>query len=128
MQNTSYREVEQLEAPPLETAPQRSGVWLRQLIRRVKLAMSSDNEALLVENKTKLSWRIYQDYHLLGIVDTDEERTFRLIKHGMLNVRPLEGEDVEYLMLSLHDRIRHVRIYRLHLDQQTEVYDMKQVA
>ncbi len=128
MPNTSSPEIEQLEAPPLETAPRRSGGWLRHLIRRVKLALSSDNEALLVENKTKLSWRIYRDYHLLGIVDTDEERTFHLTKHGTLNVRPLEGENVEYLMLSLNDHMHHVRIYKRCLDKETEVYDMKHVA
>jgi hypothetical protein len=88
----------------------------------------SDNEVLLIENKTAVSWRIYRDYHLLGIVDTDEERTFRLVKQGTLNVRPLEGEGVEYLMLALSEGVHHVRIFKRHLDFQTEVYDMKHVA
>ncbi len=128
MLNTAPSEVKQTEAPPLETDPRRSGGWLGHLLRRVKLAMSGDNEALLVENTTKLSWRIYHDYHLLGIVDTDEERTFRLTKHGTLNVRPLEGDNVEYLMLSLNDRIHCVRIYRRQLSKEVEIYDMRHIS
>ncbi len=82
----------------------------------------------MVENTTELAWRIYHDYHLLGIIDAHEERTFRLSKRGTLNVRPLEGENVEYLVLSLNDSMHFVRIYRHHLGKNIEVYDMKHVA
>lgn len=121
-------EVKETERPPLETAPQRSGGWLRHLLRRVRLGFSGDNEALIVENTTQLSWRIYHDYHLLGIIDAHEERTFRLTKHGSLNVRPLDGENVEYLVLSLNNNVHYVRIYRRHLSKEVEVYDMRHVA
>ncbi len=121
-------EVKETERPPLETAPQRSGGWLRRMLRRVRLGFAGDNEALIVENTTQLSWRIYHDYHLLGIIDANEEYTFQLTKRGTLNVRPLEGENVEYLVLSLNDSIHYVRIYRRHLSKEVEVYDMRHVA
>lgn len=127
MLNTTS-EVKETERPPLKTAPQRSGGWLRHLLRRVRLGFSGDDEVLMVENTTQLSWRIYHDYHLPGIIDTNEERTFQLTKHGTLNVRPLEGENVEYLVLSLNDSIQYVRIYRRQLSKEVEVYDMRHVA
>lgn len=128
MLNTATAEVKQKETSAPETAPRRSGGWLRHLLHRVKLAFGGDSNALVVENNTLLSWRIYHDYHLLGIVDAKEERTFQVTKHGTLNVRPLEGESVEYLLLALTDRIHYVRIYRLHLSKEVEVYDMQHVA
>lgn len=127
MLNTTS-EIKETERPPLETAPQRSGGWLRRLLHRTRLRFAGDNEALMVENTTQLSWRIYHDYHLLGIIDANEERTFQLTKRGTLNVRPLEGENVEYLVLSLSDSIHFVRIYRRHLSKDVEVYDMRHVA
>ncbi|GAC1400208.1 MAG: hypothetical protein NVS4B12_00840 [Ktedonobacteraceae bacterium] len=127
MLNTTS-EVKETERPPLETAPQRSGGWLRRLLRRTRLRFAGDNEALMVENITQLAWRIYHDYHLLGIIDANEACTFQLTKRGILNVRPLEGENVEYLVLSLNDTIHYVRIYRRHLSKEVEVYDMQHVA
>ncbi len=121
-------EVKETERPPLKTAPQRSGGWLRHILRRVRLGFSGDSEELIVENTTQLSWRIYHDYHLLGIIDSNEEHTFQLTKCGTLNVRPLGGENVEYLILSLNDRIHYVRIYRRHLSKDVVVYDMRHVA
>ena len=121
-------EVKETERPPLKTAPQRSGGWLRYILRRVRLGFSGDNEALIVENTTQLSWRIYHDYHLLGIIDANEEHAFQLTKRGTLNVRPLDGENVEYLILSLNDSIHYVRIYRRHLSKDVVVYDMRYVA
>ncbi len=121
-------EVKETERPPLQTSPQRSGGWLRRMLRRVRLSFAGDNEALMVENTTQLAWRIYHDYHLLGIIDAHEGRTFRLSKRGTLNVRPMEGENVEYLVLSLNDSMHFVRIYRRHLSREVEVYDMRHVA
>ena len=127
MLNTTS-EVKEIESPPLQTSPRRSGGWLRHLLQRVRLSFSGDNEALIVENTTQLAWRIYHNYHQLGMLDAHEERTFRVNKHGTLNVRPLEGESVEYLVLSLNDSIHYVRIYRRHLSKEVEVYDMRHVA
>src|SRR5579859_2529138 len=108
----------EIDAPPLKTGVQHADGWFRRLQRRIKLALAGDDEHLLVANKTTLSWRIYHNYHLLGIVDADEQYTFRLIKHGSLNVRPATGDgDVEYLMLSLSERIRRVQIYRRHMGE-----------
>ena len=118
--------VERPDAPPLETKPQRSGGWFTRLQQRVRLALNGDDEELTVENKTDVSWRIYRDYHLLGIIDAGEDRTFRLQKHGNLNVHPVaQGDEVEYLVLPLTVRIRHVRIYRRQMAKDLEVYDMR---
>ncbi|HZU66501.1 MAG TPA: hypothetical protein VFA09_04415 [Ktedonobacteraceae bacterium] len=119
-------EVDRPEAPPLETRPQRSGGWLRRLQQRVRLAMGGDDEELIVENMTNVSWRVYHDYHMLGIIDAGESRTFRLQKHGNLNVRPVaEGDEVEYLVLSLTLHVHRVKIYRRQMARDLEVYDMR---
>jgi hypothetical protein len=119
-------EVERPDVLPLETKPRRSGGWFRRLQRRVKLALAGDDEELLVENKTEVSWRVYHDYHLLGIVDAGEGQTYRLQKHGSLSVRPCaDGNAVEYLVLPLTLRVRRVQIYRRHVGKEVEIYDMK---
>src|ERR1700726_865754 len=119
-------EVESPYAPPVETKPQRSGGWFRRLQQRVRLALDGDNEELRVENKTELSWRVYHDYHMLGIIDGGEELMFRLQKHGNLNVRPVDdGNEVEYLVLSLNLRVKRVKIYRRQMAKDLEVYDMR---
>src|SRR5712692_7669918 len=95
-------EVESPDAPPLKTKPQRSGGWFRRLQERVRLALAGDDEELRVDNKTEVSWRVYHDYHLLGIIDAGESRVYRLHKHGNLNVRPgADSSQVEYLVLPL---------------------------
>jgi hypothetical protein len=114
------------EVPPLETSPRRSGGWLRRLQRRVKLAFAGDDEELEVENKTAVSWRVYHDYHQLGIIDAGERLTFHLVKRGSLSVKPsVEGDNVEYLVLPLSLRVRRVQIYRRRMGKELEVYDMR---
>src|ERR1700681_4212116 len=89
-----------------ETSPRRSGGWFRWLQRRVKLALSGDDDELVLENKTLVSWGVYPDYHQLGIMDGGGERTFKLVKHGSLSARPyVEGENIEYLVLPLNQRV-----------------------
>ena len=114
------------DTPPLQTKPQRSGGWFTRLQRRVKLAMGGDDEELLVENNTQVSWRVYHDYHQLGIIDAGESRVFRLQKRGNFSVRPTtDGDDVEYLVLSLTLRVHRVSIYRKHIGKDLEVYDLR---
>ncbi len=118
----------ELEAPPTQTKPERrrSDGWFTHIQRRVKLAMSGDDEELLVANNTTISWHIYHKTHLLGIIDRGETRLFLLQKRGMLNVRPSQESDaVEYLVLDLHSRIERVEIYRRPMGQGVEVYDMR---
>ncbi|QBD77646.1 hypothetical protein EPA93_17245 [Ktedonosporobacter rubrisoli] len=121
---TTLPQREQSEESILETSPQQSGRWLGRMLRRVKLAMEGDDDVLLLQNKTEISWRVYHNYHLLGIVDTREERAFKLSKHGMLNTCPLAGENVDYLVLPLNQRIHRVRIYRRRFSNEVEVYDL----
>ncbi|GAC1384906.1 MAG: hypothetical protein NVS4B7_20780 [Ktedonobacteraceae bacterium] len=118
-------EVERRKMPPLETSPRRSGGWFRRLQQRIKLALAGDDEELILNNETGVSWRVYHNYHQLGIIDGGERRVFHLVKHGSLNARPLEdGEDVEYLILPLSVRIQRVRIYRRRMGKEMEIYDM----
>ena len=113
------------ERLPLETSPRRSGGWLRRLQRRIKLAFAGDDEELVLNNETSVAWRVYHNYHQLGIIDPDEHRVFHLVKHGSLSARPWEeGTEVEYLVLSLSANIRRVRIYRRQMAKDIEVYDM----
>jgi hypothetical protein len=119
-------EVERPDAPPLETKPQRSGGWFRRLQRRVKFGLAGDDEELIIENKTEISWRVYHNYHQLGIIDAHERQVFRLHKHGSLSVRPYtEGDEVEYLVLSLNYDVTRVHIYRRQMGKDVEVYDMR---
>lgn len=124
---TYSTEVEQPGAPPLKTNPRRSdGGWFRRLQRRVKLALAGNDDELRVENKTAISWRVYHNYHQLGIIDAHEQLIFQLDKHGSLSVRPYaDGDDVEYLMLDLTMRIHRVHIYRRRVSREIEIYDMR---
>ena len=119
-------EIELPEAPPVETKPQRTGGWFTRVQHRIRLALAGSDEELMVENRTSVSWRVYHDYHLLGIIDAGEYLIFRLHKHGSLNVRPsAEKEQVEYLVLPLSVQVRRVYIYRRRLNRAIEIYDMR---
>jgi hypothetical protein len=119
-------EIEEPDAPPFETKVRRSGGWFTGIKHRIQLALAGSDEELLLENRTQVSWRVYHNYHLLGIIDADEDLIFRLHKHGSLNVRPCaEQEQVEYLMLHLSVQMRRVYIYRRRLNSEIEVYDMR---
>lgn len=116
----------EVEQPTPETSPRRSGGWFRRLQHRIRLAMRGDDEELMLENSTNVPWRVYHDYHQLGIIDAGEYQLYRLNKRGSLNVRPLaEGDEVEYLVLSLNEHVRFVRIYRRRLEKDVEIYDMR---
>ncbi len=109
-----------------QTSPRRSGGWFRWLQRRVKLALAGDDDELVLENKTGVSWYVYHDYHQLGIIDAREQRTFKLIKHGSLSTRPyVDGENIEYLVLPLNQRVYRICIYQRPMGQAVEVYDMR---
>jgi hypothetical protein len=119
-------EIEEPDAPPRETKARRSGGWFTHIKHRIALALAGSDEELLLENRTQISWRVYHEYHLLGIIDAGEDRVFRLHKHGSLNVRSCtEQEQVEYLMLHLSVQVRRVYIYRRRLNNEIEVHDMR---
>lgn len=111
--------------PPLQTDPRRSGGWFTRLVKRVKLAMAGGDDTLHVDNNTSLAWKIYHNYHLLGIMDPNERRDFQLIKNGSLNIRPTGDEEVEYLLLPLTPQVHRVRIYKRRVDKTVEVYDFR---
>lgn len=118
----------ELEPPPTRTRPerQRSDGWFTRIQRRVKLAMSGDNEELLVVNSTAISWYVYHKFHQLGILDPGETALFRLRKRGNLNARPNLGSDaVEYLVLDLNSAIQRVEIYCRSMGKELDVYDMR---
>ena len=118
--------IPEVEPPPTENRSR--GGWLGRLLRRVRLALGGDDELLLIENATAISWRVYHDYHQLTILDAGEEQVFHLVKHGTLNMRPCsgnEGESVEYLVTPLAVHVQRVRIYRRQLSKELEVYDLR---
>lgn len=118
----------ELEPPPTQTKPerQRSDGWFTRIQRRVKLAMSGDDEELLVVNHTAISWHVYHKFHQLGIIDPGETVLFHLRKRGNLNARPNLGSDaVEYLVLDLNSEIQRVEIYRRSMGKELDVYDMR---
>ena len=114
---------------PTETRPQRqTGGWSIQPQPRVGLNLGSDDELLMVENKTGITWFIYHNYHQLGIIDAGELLLFHLYKHGSLSVRPrLEGDAVEYLLLPLNYNVNYVNIVRRTMGKELEVYDLRVV-
>jgi hypothetical protein len=122
---TSVSEAEPAEELSTQPETRRSGGRLGRFLNRIKLGLGGNNEDLVLQNKTEIAWRIYHDYHQLGIVDKHEQRTFRLVKRGTLNVRPLEGDNVEYLVLSLSDAVHYVRIYQRRYSNDVEVYEME---
>lgn len=113
---------------PRQTSPRREGGWLRHFWQRVRLALDGDDETLVVENTTVVGWYVYHNYHQLGILDAEERRTFRLVKHGELSVRPhLDGENIEYLVLPLNYNVNYVNIVRRQIGKELEVYDLRVV-
>ena len=114
---------------PTETRPQRqAGGWSIEPRPRVGLNLGSDDELLMVENKTHITWFIYHNFHQLGIIDSGELLVFHLCKHGSLSVRPrLEGDAVEYLVLPLNYNVNYVHIIRRQMSKELEVYDLSVV-
>ena len=102
------------------------GGWLRGLRNLVRLAFGNRDDELILINNTKISWRVYHDYHMLGIIDAGERQTLKIEKHGTLNVRPAqEKEEVEYLVITLDNNVHRIRIYQRRMASNVEVYDMR---
>lgn len=118
--------------PPTETQTKRRvGGWSLRPRPRIGLDLGSDDEMLLLENKTLVSWIVYHNFHQLGIIDPDELLLFHLCKHGNLNARPcaVEGKNdaVEYLVLPLNYNTNQVYIYQRQMTKELEIYDMRAV-
>ena len=119
----------ELDVSPTETkTARRVGRWSLKPQPRVGLDMGSDDDMLLLENKTEIAWIVYHNFHQLGIIDPDELLVFHLCKHGSLNARPVGKDDtVEYLVLSLNYYVNQIHIYKRQMSKDLEVYDMKSV-
>ncbi len=127
MSITYAPETEQTEVPPTETQPQRrAGGWSIQPQPRIGLNMGSDDELLLLENKTTIPWIVYHNFHQLGRINPGELLAFHLCKHGSLSARPSQKDDtVDYLVLTLNYSINQVYIYRRQMGKDVEIYDMR---
>src|SRR5436309_16072422 len=110
-------EVAQPHPLPPETLPQRRlGGWSPLPQPRVALNLGSDDDLLLLENRTAVPWVVYHGFHQLGIIDPSELLALHLCKHGSLQSRPCASQDsVEYLVLPLHYDTSQIYIYRRHL-------------
>lgn len=114
--------------PQTQTQPQRSDDWWTLRKHRVKLAMEGNDEALLVINATAISWHVYHNFRMLGIIDASEEQIFHLQKRGKLSVRPrLEANAVEYLVLDLDTHIQRIEIYSQKRGDWLETYEMRAI-
>jgi len=127
MMRTHAPEIEQEEAITTETLPRRhAGGWSLRPRPRVGLNLSSDDELLLLENKTTIPWVVHHNFHQLGIIDPGELLAFHLCKHGSLSVCPCQKDDaVEYLVLPLNYFVNQIEIYRRQMSAALEVYDMR---
>lgn len=121
-------QTEQLDAPPTETQTLRQrGGWSLRPQPRIGLDLGSEDELLMVENKTGMRWMIYHNYHRLSIIDVGELLVFHVHKQGTLSVRPYDdtGDAVEYLVLPLTYDVTYVHIYLRQMSQDIDVYDMR---
>lgn len=119
-------EVERAERPTETQTKRRVGGWSLHPKPRIGLNLGSDDELLMLENKTTVPWVVYHNFHQLGIIDPNELLIFHLCKHGNLNVRPCAKEDtVEYLVLPLTYQVNQVYIYKRRMGQELEIYDMR---
>lgn len=124
----AFPEVER-EAPPTKTQPKRRpGGWHPRPQPRIGLGLGSDDELLMLENRTEIAWTVYHNFHRLGIIDPGELLLFHLCKHGSLNARPVSNEDVvEYLVLALNYSMNQVNIYKRQMGKDVAVYDMSAI-
>jgi hypothetical protein len=115
---------------PTRTQPRRQrGGWRLDPEPRIALDQGSDDDLLLVQNTTSVSWMLYHNYRQLGIIDPHELLAFHLCKRGKLSIRPNTTEQaVEYIMLDLTYETNLVYIYRRPMAEGVEVYDMRDVA
>jgi hypothetical protein len=115
------------KTPPTKTQPKRqTGGWTPRPQPRVALNLGSDDELLLLENRTEIAWTVYHNFHQLGIIDPGELLAFHLCKHGNLNARPCAKHDaVEYLVLPLSYDVNIVYIYKRTMSKDLEIYDMR---
>lgn len=112
---------------PTETFPKRQrGGWRPRPQPLIGLDLGSDNDMLLLQNSTTISWSLYHRFHHLGIIDPHELLVFHLCKIGSISARSLITEkDVEYLVLPLNYSVNMIDIYLRVMSKGIEVYDMR---
>lgn len=112
--------------PPTETQPLRQrGGWTLRPHPRIGQDLGSDDDLLLLENNTLITWMVFHGFHHLGIIDPDELLAFHLCKRGSLSVRPhTTRQSVEFLTITLHYEVTLVNIYRRFIRESIEIYDL----
>ncbi len=117
----------EIEVVPTKTQSKRqTGKGLPRPRPRIALDLGSDDELLLLENKTALAWMVYHNFHQLGIIDVGEMLAFHIRKHGKLSARPCATQDVvEYLVLPLRYSINVVCISKRIMGKNLQIYDLQ---
>src|SRR5919198_1138892 len=104
-------EPSQTKAPETKTQPQRARPrWWRQFPwprGRTRNAAPLEDDRLLIDNGTAMTWTIAVGYHALEPVGPFVKREERIVKSGLVSARPLEAAPgTEYLTTYLNPRVR----------------------
>jgi hypothetical protein len=118
------------QAPETETQAQPQGVRERWVARkawprgRTRNAAPLDDD-LVVDNRTFATWSVDIGYHRVGVVSAQGRLTERVVKSGLLAVRPLDAPTgTAYLTAHLRPGIRTVQI-RGEVEGNTPVYELR---
>jgi hypothetical protein len=117
-------------APETQTEPQPQGARERWVSRkpwprgRTRNAAPLDDD-LVVDNRTFATWSVDIGYHRVGVVDAQQRLIERVVKSGLLAVRPLDAPaGTAYLTAQLHPGIRTVQI-RSEIKDNAPAYELR---
>lgn len=115
--------------PATAPAPKSQGTLWRFRFPWVKTAVGAPtyNNVLQVVNHTVDAWMVWHNYHWLGALEPETERTFQVVRAGTLSARPRgAGPESEYLLISLAPHLVGVEI--VDLDGDGSVYVLRPIS
>jgi hypothetical protein len=85
------------------------------------------DDALVIDNRTFAAWSVDVGFHRLGVVAAQARLTERVVKTGLLAVRPLDAPTgTAYLTAQLRPGVRAVEIHG-HVADNQPVYELRLV-